>query len=89
MAVRDQRKLRTGISTAFAKRVAYTADGEPVVQNNGAVQIAAEKELDFGCAPTADSNNTIAEVLNGGLRERTHYRACLKLGADDHLKLGG
>jgi hypothetical protein len=35
------------------------------VQNNGAVPIAAEQELDFGCTPTPDSNNTIAEVLNG------------------------
>lgn len=32
------------------------------MQNNGAVQIAAEKELDFGCPPTPGSNNTIAGV---------------------------
>jgi hypothetical protein len=32
MAVRGQRKLRTGISTAFAKRLDSTAEGEPVVQ---------------------------------------------------------
>jgi hypothetical protein len=69
MAVRDQRKPRIGISTAFAKRLHYTAEGEPVVQNNGAVQIAAGKELDFGCAPTPGRVS--------------------RLGAGDHLKLGG
>ena len=69
MAVRDQRKLRIGISTAFAKRLDYTAECEPVVLDNGAVQIAAGKELDFGCAPTTGRVS--------------------RLGAGDHLNLGG
>ena len=41
--------------------------GVRVVQNNGAVQVAANKEEDGVVTPTPDSNNTIAGVLNGGL----------------------
>jgi len=41
--------------------------GERVVQHKGAVQVAAKKKETPVATPTADSNNTIGSVLNGGL----------------------
>ena len=53
-------------STASPKCLDYTATSEPVVQNDGALQIAAEKNLDL-VAHRLPTQQKIAEVLNGAL----------------------
>ena len=88
---RDQRKLRTGISVeipALAKRLNDTADGECVVQNNGAVEVAAKKEENPGCQTNSGQQQhhrrgverrTVGEVIDAEDERSGHDR-----NADEH-----